>query len=752
MFVLELVAGENYRFGYKAAGDALELVMLCEEYGLEAYIINSVMDIINSTFSRWGKVMDVFIPSKKNKEGNSFGFVRYKDIRDISYLEEKLAQIRWGMKKITLNVSKFGRHDGRNNKKINNRIEEPRRTQGGDKKEPKLSYAEVVKQNAGGYQKKRTKKRIGAPRIDMYHNINKEIMTKHERCYMGMIHKHVNPMLLNDQLVAAGIRSIKIAPMGGDWVFIEPEEDEDMQILIKEEENTLNQWFSFFKKWSPSEIAGKRYAWLRVQGTPIHAWERDFFSSVANFFGSLERLDSNTELRRRYDFARILISTSNTDYINRTLRVKINEDVFYIKVVEEPFSNNLEIENDEGKMLESEESVDGSSESEYSGIGQDSEFQETDGEEFDFEKFLDDAFEMAAKIPREVETANDSLMTNNHQRGLRRHSESLNSHASQTMVVETNSLGPKSFGPRSISLPNLKETSLIYALGQVGHQEQSLNSNQGHMDPSKDGPTRVVETNLTLGWQNKNPHLEVNTTDKDDKALGYDMDQHSLIANQGHMDLMKEGPTRVLETKLDLAEKASDIFEDVTEQELGVDKHNKQKYKEEKVKNSLETSLEEDNEDHLFQQQINSMDKQFLDLTKDNHSQSFEVDTEGLAEGKRKRRRPRKKKTILQADKKRYKSMGTITGSSRKGRKKSAPDLSGNSLSDDDLLCRSQMVKSSEEIAQEVWEFGKKMGLIVRTDEVLVIKKLSELEKRDRQAIGKEKQAESFQGNQVESK
>ncbi|KAI4313210.1 hypothetical protein L6164_026206 [Bauhinia variegata] len=39
-----VVAGENYRFGYKAAGDASDLVKLSEEYGMEAYIINSVMD------------------------------------------------------------------------------------------------------------------------------------------------------------------------------------------------------------------------------------------------------------------------------------------------------------------------------------------------------------------------------------------------------------------------------------------------------------------------------------------------------------------------------------------------------------------------------------------------------------------------------------------------------------------------------------------------------------------------------------
>ncbi|KAJ0235331.1 FAD synthetase 2 [Hirschfeldia incana] len=42
--VCGVVAGENYRFGYKASGDASELVRLCEEYGIGAYIISSVMD------------------------------------------------------------------------------------------------------------------------------------------------------------------------------------------------------------------------------------------------------------------------------------------------------------------------------------------------------------------------------------------------------------------------------------------------------------------------------------------------------------------------------------------------------------------------------------------------------------------------------------------------------------------------------------------------------------------------------------
>jgi FAD synthetase len=38
------MTGENYRFGYKASGDAAELVKLCEEFGLSAFIVLSVMD------------------------------------------------------------------------------------------------------------------------------------------------------------------------------------------------------------------------------------------------------------------------------------------------------------------------------------------------------------------------------------------------------------------------------------------------------------------------------------------------------------------------------------------------------------------------------------------------------------------------------------------------------------------------------------------------------------------------------------
>ncbi|BBM98416.1 FAD synthetase [Marchantia polymorpha subsp. ruderalis] len=48
LHVSGVVAGANYRFGYKAAGDASDLVHLCNDYGLQAFIVDPVMDTFDA--------------------------------------------------------------------------------------------------------------------------------------------------------------------------------------------------------------------------------------------------------------------------------------------------------------------------------------------------------------------------------------------------------------------------------------------------------------------------------------------------------------------------------------------------------------------------------------------------------------------------------------------------------------------------------------------------------------------------------
>ncbi|KAE9611575.1 putative FAD synthetase [Lupinus albus] len=82
-----VVAGENYRFGYKAAGDVLELVKLCEEYGMEAYIIKSVMDKSHSAANLGS--------STNSKEKGQVSSTRVREalaVGDMRYVSELLGR------------------------------------------------------------------------------------------------------------------------------------------------------------------------------------------------------------------------------------------------------------------------------------------------------------------------------------------------------------------------------------------------------------------------------------------------------------------------------------------------------------------------------------------------------------------------------------------------------------------------------------------------------------------------------------
>ncbi|KAF9608477.1 hypothetical protein IFM89_009843 [Coptis chinensis] len=81
-----VVAGENYRFGYKAAGDALELVRLCEEYGMGAYIVGSVMD--NHQSLRLRSSLD----SKDKGQVSSTRVRRALAVGDVKYVLELLGR------------------------------------------------------------------------------------------------------------------------------------------------------------------------------------------------------------------------------------------------------------------------------------------------------------------------------------------------------------------------------------------------------------------------------------------------------------------------------------------------------------------------------------------------------------------------------------------------------------------------------------------------------------------------------------
>ncbi|MCI39732.1 DUF4283 domain protein, partial [Trifolium medium] len=100
--------------------------------------------------------------------------------------------------------------------------------------------------------------------------------------------------MLQQKILDVGFSTIKIIPMGGRKVFIQPTEDEDLWALIKDADDYFNHWFVKIREWSPNEVSAERVAWIRIFGIPVHVWKEDFFKMIVEPFGELLVMDEDT--------------------------------------------------------------------------------------------------------------------------------------------------------------------------------------------------------------------------------------------------------------------------------------------------------------------------------------------------------------------------------------------------------------------------------------------------------------------------
>ena len=94
-----------------------------DQRGITSYYFTRFADDINEKvlwqhFKRWGDVREVYISKQTNENGRRYGFVRYKDVKDEYRLERQLDSIVVGGLKLYVNLPRFGRRNGGNNKML----------------------------------------------------------------------------------------------------------------------------------------------------------------------------------------------------------------------------------------------------------------------------------------------------------------------------------------------------------------------------------------------------------------------------------------------------------------------------------------------------------------------------------------------------------------------------------------------------------------------------------------------------------
>lgn len=300
-------------------------------------------------FCRWGKVVDVYVPSRRDRYGRRFGFVRFVKGGDLFDLERRLQHIWIGTYKlrVRLSVSKQEVKEEEATKEGSWRMTKNKSFS--NKAVPEVTYAAAV--TGRGPTRKQTwqPKKVDLTRSSgddgvqwkgLSHVVLEEDMEWLKNCYIGQVHSPDVVFQLQEKVFAEGLYSVKVTPMGGDLVLIQVEEGEDFLQLVKDYEDAFEKWFADLCLWSPPEVPKHCHVWVRCQGIPLHAWDMSFFKKFVTLFGLFVMLDDRTDNKSRLDLARILIQTSSLEVINCLIKVKINDLIFSIRVVEEPFSDS----------------------------------------------------------------------------------------------------------------------------------------------------------------------------------------------------------------------------------------------------------------------------------------------------------------------------------------------------------------------------------------------------------------------------
>ncbi|GKV25650.1 hypothetical protein SLEP1_g35049 [Rubroshorea leprosula] len=128
---------------------------------------------------------------------------------------------------------------------------------------------------------------------------------------------------------------IKITPMGDNLVLIKEENLEYIKELVHGNLQWVSSYFERIKFWSPTDIAEKRFVWVKIQGLPLHASTEESLSTIGNHVGKSVKVDEHTLSKECLDVARILVSTKSKTGINEEFLLKVKNNSYNITLVEE---------------------------------------------------------------------------------------------------------------------------------------------------------------------------------------------------------------------------------------------------------------------------------------------------------------------------------------------------------------------------------------------------------------------------------
>ena len=294
---------------------------------------------------------EVFIPQKRNKQGHSYGFVRFKGVEDRDRLERRLDNnIYIQRMKLFVNKPKFQRGGnkvaespvGMNSRTATKTMEPaaPKQTTHQVPMPTKLkSYVEAVKYRNQEWREIQDPMSGIVVREVNAENINIQ-MTKEktkwlDNAWVGRLKNKGMFDRVDEEVRGVFGLEVKVAYWGDDMVILYDLDEETANDFNHKEHLHGGTPFSPLQRWTLAMMPSYHLTWLHIWGLPLLAWDAETFASIVSVCGELVELDGVTEDRLRVDIARVLVRTAEKPLIARKVSVMVDGVQYLLDLREE---------------------------------------------------------------------------------------------------------------------------------------------------------------------------------------------------------------------------------------------------------------------------------------------------------------------------------------------------------------------------------------------------------------------------------
>ncbi|XP_022024833.1 uncharacterized protein LOC110925173 [Helianthus annuus] len=257
----------------------------------------------------YGEVSGMYIARKRDKAGNRFGFLSFKNVKDAKNLEKALNGLKMGGHKLMVNIARFANEnigvresDGR----PGIRLVGMRDGDGGTNKKTSGLNGARIAEDTRGKAKLFTKEGISykdmvAPmkktisvipdcsgsqepmRVIEVHKETSAFFAFQERAVIG---RAVNVRMLaelQNLLSSVGYGKAKVYYAGGLYVIIVFLEVFEAMDLFNNS-RTWDAWFSSLDMWVGQSLPFERISWIKFVGVPVHLAENKVFDDMAEHY------------------------------------------------------------------------------------------------------------------------------------------------------------------------------------------------------------------------------------------------------------------------------------------------------------------------------------------------------------------------------------------------------------------------------------------------------------------------------------